>query len=111
MQIERLEYFIKVADTHSINSASAELYISQQALNQSMTNLEKELGVTLFERSSKGISLTDKGKDLYLIASEIVKKWHDFKTSLSQDSNLIGHYAIGIVPYVEFDFYSTFMPS
>ena len=73
MQIERLEYFIKVADAQSINSASNDLHISQQALNQSMTNLEKELGVSLFIRSNRGIMLTDKGKEFYSVAFDIVE--------------------------------------
>ena len=111
MQIERLEYFIKVADAQSINSASNDLHISQQALNQSMTNLEKELGVSLFIRSNRGIMLTDKGKEFYSVAFDIVEKWNNFKTFFYQENNLHGHYTIGIFPYIEVDYYSIFMTS
>ena len=63
MQIERLNYFVEVARVQSINSASESLHISQQALSQSMHSLEKELGVTLFKRSNKGIQLTEKREE------------------------------------------------
>lgn len=109
MQIECLEYFIKVADAKSINAASYEINISQQALNQSMNNLEKELGATLFQRNNRGIILTDKGKALYAVASDIVESWNRLKSSFYSEDSYEGSYKVGIFPYMEADYYSIFM--
>lgn len=110
MQIERLEYFIHVAEIKSINLTSETLHISQQALSQSMMNLEKELGVSLFERSNKGVVLTEKGKELYKVAIEIVGKWERMKQDFNSESNLDGSFKIGMVPYMETEYYSFFKP-
>ena len=48
MQIEKLFYYTKVVEKGSISKAAEYLHISQQALSQSMCNLEKDLGVKLF---------------------------------------------------------------
>lgn len=48
MQIEKLFYYTKVVEKGSISKAAECLHISQQALSQSMCNLEKDLGVKLF---------------------------------------------------------------
>ena len=58
MRIEVLEYFLEIADCKSFSRASENLFISQQGLSKSMRALEGELGVTLFQKSGRGIELT-----------------------------------------------------
>ena len=62
MQIEKLEYFLEVARTGSINQAAQNLHISAQALNQFVHLMERELDVKLFEVSRKGSKLTEQGE-------------------------------------------------
>lgn len=50
MNIEHLKYFVLVADSLNITHTAKKLYISQQALSNHISNLEKKLGVKLFER-------------------------------------------------------------
>ena len=57
--------FITVAKTGSISRAANKLYISQPAVSKSISNLEEQLGTTLFTRSSRGVKLTDEGRMLY----------------------------------------------
>jgi len=66
---DSIKYFICVAEHKSIKKASYSLGISQSALSQSMKNLEENLGVTLFNRSTRGIVLTKEGTLLYKEAS------------------------------------------
>lgn len=61
----QLEYFRKLAATEHITQTAKELYISQTALSSMIINLEKELGVQLFDRSKRSIRLNDAGR-LYL---------------------------------------------
>lgn len=64
VSVQYLNYFVKICQTRSMNKAAEELFISQPALSQSMRSLEKELNVTLFVRSNKGINLTAEGEKL-----------------------------------------------
>lgn len=62
MQFNQIRYFLAVAKSLSFTSASSELYISQPALSKQISLLEEELGVKLFERSSRKVALTEAGK-------------------------------------------------
>lgn len=66
---DAIKYFISVAKHGSLSLASKSFGISQSALSQSMKNLEQSLGVTLFNRNTRGVILTEEGKVLYEKAS------------------------------------------
>jgi len=74
IQIQQLLYFQKVAETKSMNKASALLYVTQPNLSKQMQNLEKDLKVILFERTNKGIVLTEAGKRLLDYTKAIVRQ-------------------------------------
>jgi len=57
--------FYAVANTGNISKAAKELYISQPAISKSVKKLEENIGVKLFERSSRGVVLTSEGELLY----------------------------------------------
>ena len=61
MTLNQLYYFQCVARTENFRAAAEDLYISQPSLSRSIDSLEKELGIMLFERSGRGISLTKAG--------------------------------------------------
>jgi DNA-binding transcriptional LysR family regulator len=57
--------FYTVANTGNISQAAKQLYNSQPAISKSISRLEESLGVTLFSRSSRGVTLTEEGRILY----------------------------------------------
>ncbi|WP_244834060.1 LysR family transcriptional regulator [Clostridium sp. BJN0001] len=59
------KYFYTAATCRNISRASEILYVSQPAVSKSIKQLESELNIKLFERNSKGVSLTSEGKELY----------------------------------------------
>ncbi|WP_134702624.1 LysR family transcriptional regulator [Ammoniphilus sp. YIM 78166] len=65
MNLLGLRYFIKAAETLNFSQAARELHISQPGLSQQMNTLENELGLKLFHRSTKKLSLTKEGEYLY----------------------------------------------
>lgn len=65
MNIEALKYFQYIAKYKNITQAAKHLYISQSTLSRHIMSLENELGVKLFERNNKMVSLTEAGKMLY----------------------------------------------
>lgn len=75
MRIEQLKYFLEVANSGSINAAAQRLFISQQGISDALKRMESEWGVTLFNRSKTGISLTEEGQTLYDYVAPIVKQY------------------------------------
>lgn len=65
MELRQLEYFREIASTGSINEAARHLNMSQPPLSYQIRQLETELNVKLFDRTSKGVTLTEAGKLLY----------------------------------------------
>ena len=65
MNINQIRYVLTVAASSSMREASTKLFVSQPALSASIRELEDELGILIFERTNKGISLTDEGCEEY----------------------------------------------
>ena len=61
MTLQQLKYVIVIAETGSLGKAAEKLFISQPSLTKSVKDLERELGMELFLRTSKGVSLTTEG--------------------------------------------------
>ncbi len=62
MTIQQIRYVIEVARCGSINKAAKELYTTQPNISNAIKNLEEELNISLFKRSSSGMTLTEVGK-------------------------------------------------
>lgn len=73
MELKQLEYFIKVAQLSSLTKAADVLYTTQPHVSLVIRSLEKELGVTLFHRHSKGMELTEDGIRIYSYAENALK--------------------------------------
>ena len=65
MTLQQLRYIVAVAETGSITEASKRLFISQPSLTNAIQELEKEMHITIFIRTNKGVILTNDG-DLFL---------------------------------------------
>ena len=72
MDIRIMEYYLAVTREGNISGAAEALHVSQPALSRQMKDLEEELGVTLFERGSRRIRLTEEGMILRKRAEEMV---------------------------------------
>jgi DNA-binding transcriptional LysR family regulator len=64
VSLAQLEYFVAVAEEASVGRAAARLHLSQPPLSRQMLSLEHELGVKLFERTSRGVRLLPPGATL-----------------------------------------------
>ena len=64
-KLDLYKVFCQVGKSKSFSKAAKELYMTQPAVSQSIMQLEKELDIRLFNRTPKGVSLTDEGKLLY----------------------------------------------
>ena len=63
MTLQQLKYVVTVAETGTITEAANRLYISQPSLTNAIRELEKEMKITIFLRTNKGIILSKEGED------------------------------------------------
>lgn len=75
MNITQLKYVLEIAGSSSMREASTRLYVSQPALSASIRELEDEIGFLIFERTNKGISLTDAGREFVDYAKTAVGQY------------------------------------
>lgn len=80
MNMEQVEQVITVASLASINKAAKKLFISQPNLSLSIKNLEKELNKEIFKRTSKGVELTDYGRDFLSFAKPTYSQYEFLKS-------------------------------
>lgn len=89
----QLETFLRVADAGSFNKAAEEAFITPTVVIKQMNLLEADLGVTLFERTHRGLKLTKAGKSLYQDTKYIIQYCKDSiiraKNAMQEDTNII----------------------
>ncbi len=96
MELRVLKYFLTTAREENITKAAQSLHISQPTLSRQLMQLEEELGVTLFHRSSHNIILTDEGQLLKRRAQEMLSLADRAKNEISQrNTELAGVVTIG----------------
>ena len=71
MTLIQLKYIFTIAETKSLNKAAEQLYVSQPSLTNALKELEKEIGITIFFRSGRGVTLTNDGVEFLTYAREI----------------------------------------
>lgn len=74
MTLQQLRYAIAVADAGSISAASGRLFISQPSLSKSISELESEMGCQLFQRTARGVTLTEDGTRFLSYARQVVEQ-------------------------------------
>ncbi len=88
MKLEQFYIFQQIAASKSIRKASENLYFTPQHLSKEMIALEKELHVTLYERTSTGIRLTKEGEEAYHHICTILEAVEDFKHKFSVEDDI-----------------------
>lgn len=74
MNILHMKYAVAVADAGSLRKASEEFLIAQPNLSRSIKELEGDLGITIFDRTARGMTLTPEGEEFITCAKEILKQ-------------------------------------
>ena len=74
MTLQQLKYIIEIVNCGSINEAAGRLFITQPSLSKSVKELENELGIEIFVRSNRGISLSADGAEFLGYARQVVEQ-------------------------------------
>ena len=77
----QLEVLVAAADSESFSAAAQRLGISQPSLSESIRRIEREIGASLFERTTRSLKLTEDGRHAASVAREAVR---DFKAALER---------------------------
>ena len=80
MNIIHLKYAVEVAKVGSINKASENLGMAQPNISRAIKDLEADLGITIFDRSAKGMNLTPEGKELIAYAQNLLSQLNELET-------------------------------
>lgn len=94
MDTVQLKYFIAVAESGSFSEAAEIMFSGQSTVSKQIAALEKELGVLLFDRSKRAISLTEHGKVFLPHAQKIIKRYNNMLKDLKQVSNFNDNSAV-----------------
>ena len=89
MDIHIMEYYLAIIREGNISAAAESLHLSQPALSRQIKDLEEELGVTLFERGSRKIKLTEEGMILRRRAEEMVRLMQITESEIREAQNKI----------------------
>lgn len=102
MELRQLRYFVAVAHRRHFTQAAEELSIAQPAISQQIRQLERELGVTLFERTSRQVRLTSAGAALLVRAERILAEVEWVQLEMQEYSGLArGRVVIGALQSLE----------
>ncbi|MBW4080724.1 LysR family transcriptional regulator [Paenibacillus sp. S150] len=74
MTLQQLRYAIEIANSGSMNEAAKRLFVSQPSLSNAIKELESELGITIFERNNRGISISAEGVEFLGYARQIIEQ-------------------------------------
>ena len=100
MEISQIRYVLYVAEYKSFSKAAQQLSVTQPTLTQQIGKLENELGVSLFRRTTRTVSLTEVGLDFVTYASRVMESLEDlYEVMRMHKSSMNGIIHIGIMPH------------
>lgn len=101
VMFSKYNYVYEIYKQGSFTSAAEKLFISQPSLSAAIKNIEKKLGAELFERTGKGVNLTEVGKEYIIAAEKIMNTEKDFANKVNDIFNLdVGHIRVGGTNYM-----------
>ena len=108
MTLQQLLYVITISETGSFNSAAEKLYLAQPSLTSAVRDLEKEIGITVFNRTRRGVTLTAEGAAFLPYARQVYGQYLNLMdlygsqgTRRQQFAVSTQHYSFAVKAFVE----------
>ncbi|CZF83072.1 HTH-type transcriptional regulator YofA [Grimontia celer] len=111
MNLKRIETFVLVATLRSFRKAAEQQFTTQPAISSRIASLEKELGVTLFDREASPITLTAKGRELLPYAEKMLLSAEQFQKRAENNALFTGTLRLGISETVVHTWLTEFLRS
>ncbi len=108
MTLQQLFYIITISEIGSLNKAAEKLYVSQPSLTNAVKELEKEIGITIFNRNGRGVTLTQDGAEFLIYARRVYGQYELLQEKYSKSENIkqkfgvsAQHYSFAVKAFVE----------
>ncbi|MEV4168382.1 MULTISPECIES: LysR family transcriptional regulator [unclassified Nonomuraea] len=101
MNLQQLRYVVATAEHRTMTDAARSLYIAQPALSRAIRDLERELGMTLFARSGRGVVVTAQGRRVVKLAREALDAVHEIEGLANQGTVTEAELRIAATPSLE----------
>lgn len=108
MTLQQLKYVIGIAEAGSLNKAAEKLFISQPSLTSTIHDLENELGITIFNRTGRGVTLTNDGTEFLASARQLYMSYLNLKEKYGDNGSIkkkfgvsTQHYSFAVKSFVE----------
>ncbi len=108
MTIQQMHYAIVISETGSLNKASEVLYVAQPSLTGAIKELEKELGIKIFNRTGRGTTLTNDGEEFIRYARQVYGQYENMMAKYGFGGNIkkkfgvsAQHYSFAVKAFVE----------
>ncbi|MGN0675338.1 MAG: LysR family transcriptional regulator [Oscillospiraceae bacterium] len=108
MTLQQIKYAVTIADTGSMNKSAEILFVSQPSLTSAIKELEKEIGITIFLRTIKGVIATNEGTDFLTRARQVYQQYELLTDKYSASGNIkrkfgvsTQHYSFAVKAFVE----------
>jgi DNA-binding transcriptional LysR family regulator len=108
MTISQLNYAITISEVGSLSRASEVLYVSQPSLTSAIQELERELGITIFYRGGRGMTLTNDGEEFIQYARDVTAQYQRLLEKYGKGGTLkkkfgisAQHYSFAVKSFVE----------
>jgi DNA-binding transcriptional LysR family regulator len=108
MTLQQIHYIITISEVGSFNKAAEVLYVAQPSLTSAIKEVEKEIGITIFNRSGKGVTLTNDGAEFLLYARQVYSQYNILLEKFGKSGNVkkkfgvsTQHYSFAVKAFVE----------
>lgn len=99
MTLQQLKYIVTIADKGKISEAASTLFISQPSLTNAVHEVETELGFEVFNRTNRGIALTDQGRKFLAYARQVVEQMSMLENTFLNESMPKQHFQVSAQHY------------
>lgn len=99
MKLQQLRYVVKVAECGSITEASRRLFVSQPSITASIRDLENEMGVHIFERTNKGVIVSEEGETFLGYARQVLDQADLLEDKYKGTSEQVPHFSVSCQHY------------
>lgn len=99
MKLQQLRYVVKVAECGSITEASRRLFVSQPSITASIRDLENEMGIHIFERTNKGVIVSEEGETFLGYARQVLDQADLLEGKYKGTSEQVPHFSVSCQHY------------
>ena len=108
MTLQQLHYVVTISETGSLNKAAERLYVAQPSLTSAVQALEKEIGISIFNRSGRGVTLTADGMAFLPYARQVLTQYQSLMDVYGKNGKRrqkfavsTQHYSFAVKAFVE----------